>query len=290
MLGGATLRRSVGVLSFAALAVVALFAPGARSPVLAASYTYPCSDYGNYRTFIYRGDGLNDVPGIPDGVGHDYYGVIGDMTVNGPATCTNTVGPVISAILPANLEKAPYIVQLGIAVCYGSTSEKCGPETTGIPSDGQLHFVYICNDASGGDPCLADGWVGGPPEIHDRYRFRIEKSGSSWLYRLQNITEGWTSTKTIPRSSGFDFGNLAWWAAETYDRGSMLGAGQASASMIKMYWMQYHRTAISGWQVVTPGVQYHKYPAGWTWPSYWQQSVYDQNYVDDAQNIWTVQH
>jgi hypothetical protein len=106
---------------------------------------------------------------------------------------------------------------------------------------------------------LADTWVGGPPEIGDRYRFRIDKSGSSWLYTLTNVTEGWSSTKTIPRSSGFDFGNLAWWAAETYDRGSMLGAGQASASMINMYWMQYRRTALTGWQVVTPGVQYHKY-------------------------------
>ena len=217
------------------------------------------------------------------------------MTVNSPGTCTNTVGPVISAILPANLEKAPYIVQMGIAVCSGTTTTKCGPEssgdTGGIPSDGQLHFVYICNDASGGDPCLADGWVGGPPEIGDRYRFRIEKSGNSWLYTLTNVTEGWFSTKTIARSSSFDFGNLAWWAAETYDRGSMLGAGQASASMIKMYWMQYRRTALSGWQVVTPGLQYHKFaPASGPWPTYWKQSVYDQNYVDDAQNIWTTQH
>jgi hypothetical protein len=60
--------------------------------------------------------------------------------------------------------------------------------------------------------------------------------------------------------------------------------------MIKMYWMQYHRSAVSGWQVVTPATQYHQGPAGVAWPSYWHQSVYDQNYVKDAQNIWTTQH
>lgn len=282
------MRRIIAVLSCTAVVGVLLLGPGGSSVALAASYTYPCSDFGNYRTFIHRGDGLNGT--IPGGVGHDYYGVIGDMTVNSPATCTNTTGPVISAILPANLEKAPYIVQLGIAVCSGTSTLKCGTSTTGIPSDGNLHFVYICNDASGGQPCLADGWIGGPPELGDRYRFRIDKSGSNWLYTLQNVTEGWTSTKTIPRSASFDYGNVAWWAAETYDRGSMLGAGQASTSMIKMYWMQYHRSALSGWQVVTPGVQYHARPAGTTWPTYWKQSIYDQNYVDDAQNIWTITH
>ncbi len=288
------MRRTIGIVAMVGLSAMVLFVPGVKSPVRAAqAYAYPCTQdppTRNYKEFIHRGNGL--VPlGIP-GTGDDYIGVIGDMKANAPGTCTNVVGPTISAILPANLENGdPYIVQFGLAVCSGTSTLKCGlQDSTGVPSDGLLHFVYICDDDSGGVPCLADGWVGGAPEYHDRYRFRIEKSGSTWLYTLQNITEGWTSTKSIPRSSGFSQGNLVWWAAETYDQNSQLGTGQASASMMQVYWMQYYRTSLGAWYVAWPDQQYISYPAGYSWPSYWRGDVYNQNYTDDAQNIWTILH
>ncbi len=260
------------------LVVVALASAASPSPVRAAQYTYPCSDFDNYKLAVARSDFS------------DYTGVIGDMKAQGFGTCTNTVGPVISAILPANLQvdNTNYIVQIGTAVCSGTTANKCGAAATGVPSDGALHFVYICVDNSGGVPCLADGWVGGPPEIGDRYRFRIDKVGNTWKYSVQNITEGWTSTKTVPRSSAFTAGNTVWWAAEAYDRGSMLGGGQAAASMINMYWMQYLHAG--DWWVAWPNTQFVNMPPGVVWPAYWHGDEYNQNYTNDAQNIWTTQH
>jgi hypothetical protein len=279
------MRLLVAVLTLVAIVFAAMSVPGAPSPVLAAgSYVYPCSDYGNYKETIWRGAGL------PGGTGTDFTGVIGDITANSPGTCTNSVEPIISAILPANLQNDPYIIQSGLAVCTGPSGQKCGDTSTGIPTDGLLHFVYICSDASGGVPCLADGWVGHAPTYHDRYRFRIEKSGSSWLYTIQDVSIGWTKTKTIPRSSAFTQGNLVWWAAETYDLGSQLGTGQASASMMKMYWTQYFRTSLGSWYVAWPDTQYIDYPNWSSWPSYWLGSVYSQNYTNDAQNIWTILH
>ena len=263
------------------IVLAAVISTGTRSPVLAAgSYTYPCADYGsNYKMLIYRD-------------ASDFTGVIGDLKANSPDTCTSPVIPVISAILPANLQAPPYIVQAGLAVCRGPSGTSCGSGSVGspVPADGALHFVYICNDASGGDPCLADGWLGHTPTYHDRYRFRIEKSGSTWLYTIQDVSIGWTKTTAIPRSSAFTQGNRVWWAAETYDRNSQLGTGQASASMMQMYWMQYYRPSLGVWKVAWPNVQYIEKPSSVTWPNYWTGSVYNQNHTDDAQNIWTVLH
>ena len=276
------MRRQVLAL---AILLGVMYVPSAPSPVLASTaYTYPCSDYGNYKMFIWRGAALG-------GTGTDYTGVIGDMTANAPATCLYSTVPVDSFILPANLEGAyPYIVQSGFIVCSGPSGQYCGNSLTGIPTDGHLHFVYICDDATNGAPCLADSWVGHTPTYHDRYRFTIEESGTSWLYTIEDVTIGWTKTHTIPRSSSFGEGNLVWWAAETHDLNSQLGTGQASASMMNMYWMQYYRVSLGAWYVAWPDKQYVAYPTGSYWPTYWVGSVFSQNYTNDAQNIWTKLH
>ena len=61
---------------------------------------YPCSNYAtqNWKAIVTRGTG-------PGGTMTDLYGVIGDARVNGNGTCTGSVNPVISYVLPANMQQ-----------------------------------------------------------------------------------------------------------------------------------------------------------------------------------------
>jgi hypothetical protein len=261
--------------------------------VLAAdAYQGPCSTISaNYKAIVARGAGIGSGnPGYIAGA-TDIYGVIGDARVSTLGGCTGGVGPEIDAVLPANLQNGTFIVQFGWAICFGSSTLKCGASTTGLPSDSSLHFVYTCHD-NDQKPCIADSWTGGPPSVGTRYRFRIEKSGSSWLFTLTNNTTGTVHTHTIGRSTGFSTGNLTWYGAENYDSGSILGSKSASTDKIHMYWMQYHRTSVSGWQVAEPvttlGIIQSNQTS--TWPSWWLVDDYSQNYTNDAQDIWTILH
>jgi hypothetical protein len=269
--------------------------PGIRpSPVLAASaYVGPCETIqANYKSIVVRGSALGSkYPGYIAG-GTDIYGVIGDARVSSLQGCTGGVGPEVDAVLPANLQLAPYIVQFGWGVCFGSSTNKCGiQDSTGVPSDGSLHFIYTCRD-NNQEPCVADGWTGGPPSVGTRYRFRIDKSGSSWLFTLTNNTTGAVHTHTIGRSSAFSTGNLAWYGAENHNSGSILGSKDASSNKIHMYWMQYHRSSVSGWQVAEPVTTLDIIQSDQTstWPSWFLSDVYSQNYTNDAQDIWTKLH
>lgn len=292
-------RRLLGAALAVVLALAAASAPAAKpGTVLAASFQTPCSTLNpppNYKSIVVRGSGVNSsIPGYIAGA-TDLYGVIGDARVSTLGGCTGGVGPEIDAVLPANLQGATgtQIVQLGWAVCFGSSTNRCGPSTstTYLPSDGTLHFVYTCHD-NDEVACVADTWAG-TPVVGDRYRFRIEKSSSNWLFTLSNITTGSTpKTKTIVRSTGFNYGNLVWYGAENYDVGSILGSKSASTDKIHMYWMQYHRSSISGWQVAEPvtTVGFIQSNFNVSWPSWWWARDYSQNYTNDAQDIWTEAH
>lgn len=275
------------VVACAAMAASAL-APIGKPVALALSYTYPCNIFATHTQMavVARGAGAT----WQGGTGNDYKGIIGDARVSATLPCTGSADGRFSAVIPANLQAdQTRIVQLGWMVCDGSTADKCGHLALGVPSDGQLHFFYVCEDNSGGEICLADGWAGMPVPGH-RYRFRIEHSGSNWLYSLKDLTMG-TAAVTAAIDRTFEFGNLIWWGAETTNKASMMGSGQAGGSMLHMYWMQYLRQSIpAGWQVAEPTQTWYLSPPGIAWPTYWDSDNYSQNYVDDAQNIWTQSH
>ncbi|HEX5591002.1 MAG TPA: hypothetical protein VFX65_11990 [Candidatus Limnocylindrales bacterium] len=60
---------------------------------------------------------------------------------------------------------------------------------------------------------------------------------------------------------------------------------------MQMYWMQYSRVSVPAWTVAEPVLTLGYREAGSpAWPSYWVATQYDQNYTDDAQNIFTLLH
>ena len=71
-----------------------------------------------------------------------------------------------------------------------------------------------------------------------------------------------------------------------------MGSKSASTDKIHMYWMQYHRSSISGWQVAEPvtTVGFIQSNFNVSWPSWWWARDYSQNYTNDAQDIWTEAH
>lgn len=149
----------------AALALVAgLILP---VPTVLASYGHPCtvpsSDVS--QTAVVRGADLGFS-------GTDITGAIADITARNVIGCTSPSGSAWDdpAILPVNLQQSSTggIVQLGWIRCV-TPGFACG----NVPADGSAHFVYICDDLSGGLPCDAGSWAGTPLWGH-RYRFRVQ--------------------------------------------------------------------------------------------------------------------
>jgi len=270
-----------------ALALVVLGWP-VPVPKANAAYSSACTGPGNQvsQTAVVRGADLGFV-------GTDFRGAIGDAKVRNIVPCSGPSSTKwdIAAVLPANLQKSTVsgaIVQIGWMRCVRPSGSTC---PANIPADGNIHFVYICDDDSGGLPCLADSWAG-TPILGRRYRFRVEydQTGTNqWDYSIQDLTTGATKTKKI--TSTWHNADGAWWGAETHQIGSTMGPADTSANDIKMYWMQYRRNSVTGWQVVTHisaadqdiievGVQ----------PSWYSFSIFDQNYTKDGVNIFTVDH
>ena len=158
----------LGTLTLIGLAVAA---PPAL--VLAVAYTGPCGSDPllDYQNVVVRGAGLG-------GTGSDYLAVVGDAYVRTIATRSGPASGAITAVLPANLQVSStnHIVQLVYAQCTTGAGYTCGDATLPIPNDGQVHFIYICNDVSGGLPCDADHWAGSPV-LGDRYRFELHWHG-----------------------------------------------------------------------------------------------------------------
>ena len=271
------------------LTLIALAWTAPPALVLAVAYTGPCGSGPliDYQNIVVRGAGLG-------GTGSDYHAVIGDAYVRTIATCSGPASAAITAVLPANLQVSStnHIVQLGYAQCTTAAGYTCGDSAFPIPNDGQVHFVYICNDVSDGLPCNADHWAGSPV-LGDRYRFELQWTSAGCVYSIKNYSTGVTKSATVPED--WEFGDGAWWGGEAYDQDSMLGPTAAGVNALKLYWMQYLRTATgSSWQVAEP-VSLNEcadvlhYCTG-SWPSWFGGTVYSQNYTSDAVNIYTSAH
>jgi hypothetical protein len=257
-------------------------------PVTSAAYSAACTGPGNQisQTAVVRGQDLGFV-------GTDFRGAIGDAVVRNIVPCSGPTATKwdIAAVLPANLQSSTVtnaIVQIGWMRCIKPAGSTC---PTNIPADGNMHFVYICDDNSGGSPCLADGWAGTPVSGR-RYRFRVQynQTGTAdWDYSIQDLVTG--TVKKTKINSSWHNADGAWWGAETHQTGSTMGPANTSGNTIRMYWMQYLRASVSGWQVVTDistadediieaGVQ----------PSRYSYGIFSQNYTLDGVNIYTVDH
>jgi hypothetical protein len=225
-------------------------------------------------------------------VGTDLTGAIADVTMRniGPCGAPTSTKWDIPAILPANLQSSSTggIVQIGWMRCNRPAGSVC---PGGVPADGAMHFVYICDDLSGGLPCDAKPWAGTPVNGH-RYRFRVQynQTGTGhWDYSIKDYTTG--ITKSTKVTSHWHNADGAWWGGETHDTGSTMGSAHVPNNSIRMDWMQYFRTSVGTWQVVTDisaadediiedGVQ----------PWWYSYGIYSQNYTNDGVNIYTVDH
>jgi hypothetical protein len=250
-----------------------------------AAYRGNCAAYSLSQTAAVRGVGHGFTA-------NDITGVIGDAWVRALGPCLNPTGSEWDepAVLPANLQSLSNdsgIVQIGYLKCGRPSPQTCG----NIPNDGNMHFTYICDDVSGGAPCLADGWAT-TPVIGRRYRFRVQYNQlgtGKWDYSIQDLTTGTTYTHSV--TSHWHDGNVAWYGAESHDHGSNLGPNHISGMGINMYWMQYLRTSVGSWRVVTDLVQGDDFGEfGDPYPTWYTESVHDQNYTNDAAVIWTEDH
>ncbi len=273
-----------------------LWVPIPTPDTVQAAYTDACTTLKVSQTLAIRGFGhvFED---------DDIRGVIGDARVRNLNPCTSpTIGHFDGpAVLPANLQRpgtSGDLVQIGYVECGAPGSASCG----NVPADGDIHFMYVCDDLSGGTPCLADGWAG-TPVMGRRYRFRVQYNQfgtGKWDYSIQDLTTGDTKTKSV--TSHWHAGDLAWWGSESHDYGSTLGPKHLAGNGINMYWMQYYRSSVGNWMVVTDldrdddfvAISY-KFDAGGnrvplTQPFWYTRSIADQNYNNDEVQIWTEDH
>ena len=166
----------------------------------------------------------------------------------------------------------------------GSFSAAAAPEhLKGL----SVHFVYICADYSGGATCNADSWAGAPIVGH-RYRFKIVWHGGSWEYTIKDLTAGTQRSTSI--AAHFRYGNTVWWGGENKNSSSTFGPPSGATYDTNMYWMQYYDDAVAGWTVIDHNNAMTKSSSTYAWPSFWQDTIYSQNYPNDALNLYTVLH
>jgi hypothetical protein len=272
-------------------------------PSVFAAFSAPCSAPGAQgklisQTYVARGQFLGHT-------GTDITGALSDSAVRNIQPCSSPTSSKwdVAAVLPANLQSSADpsghdIVQIGWMRCIFPSSSPCND----VPADGNMHFVYICDDVSGGEPCLADGWMGATPVNGRRYRFRVQynQSGTGqWDYSIKDYTTGVTKTKKV--TSHWHNGDGAWWGAETHDTGSTMGSEHVTNNSLNNYWIEYYRTSVGAWTIVTdisaadndiiedafwsdppnnPGTQ----------PAWYSYGIYSQNYTNDAVNVYTLDH
>lgn len=257
---------------------------GAAPPdVLALQYHYDCTSYNLSHVAVVRGADLGFS-------GTDLTGAIGDAVVRNVLPCSDPLPTHDDEpfVLPANLQSSGNggIVQVGWVKCGDVPGGTCG---LNIPADGNLHFVYICNDLSGGQPCLADGWAG-TPILGRRYRFRVQynQTGTGkWNYSIKDLVTGVTKSTTI--TSNWHNADGAWYGAETHDVGSTMGPQDVYGD-IDMYYMQYLRTSIGQWTVVTDidnGIDLIRSSSP---PSWYKTTIGSYVYTDDQVDWYTVAH
>ena len=258
------------------------------------AYQHPCTS-GNQRSYsvVLRGADFGFT-------GSDHIGSIGDAVVRSQGPCTNGTSSNfdIPFVLPANLQSSTSlnrIVQIGYARCGKPAGQDCND----IPSDGKQHFIYVCDDNSGGVVCVADDWAGLPVN-NRRYRFRVQydQNGTGkWDYSIKDLVTGVTKSKSI--TSTWHNADGVWWGGENTDKGSVMASAHIGSNDIQMYWMQYLRASVGTWSVVTdisatsspPDFdEIATEPPGFTHPAWYSYGIFSQNYTLDGINIWSSDH
>ncbi len=260
------------------------------------AYTHPCTA-GNQVSFsfVVRGSHYGFA-------GSDHIGAIGDARIRTQGPCTNSTGTNydIPYVLPANLQSSTSssrIVQVGYARCGKPAGQLC----TGVPPGAQK-FIYVCNDSSRGAICDATDWAGNPV-LGRRYRFRVQYNQlgtGEWDYSIKDLVTGITKWKSI--ESTWQNADGVWWGGENTDEGSVMASAHVGGNDIEMYWMQYLRSSVGTWSVVTD-ISSTSSPRDYVQcqivgincvigaePSWNGFTIFSQNYTNDGIQIWSSDH
>ncbi len=252
------------------------------------AYQHPCTaGVQRSHSAVVRGADLGFV-------GSDHIGAIGDAVVRNQGPCTNSTGTNYDypLVLPANLQSSTSInriVQIGYVRCGKPSGQMCN----NVPADGKQHFIYICNDNSGGVFCDANPWAGAPVTGR-RYRFRVQYNQlgtGKWDYSIRDLVTGVTKTKSI--TSTWHNADGVWYGGENTDTGSVMASAHVGSNDIAMYWMQYLRSSVGTWSVVTD-ISATSNPPDFievgAQPSWYGYTVFSQNYTLDGIHIWSSDH
>ena len=223
--------------------------------------------------------------------GTDLIGAIGDAVVRtqGPCTGSTSSNYDYPMVWPANLQSYPNIVQIGYMKCGKPSGGTCND----VPADGAQHFMYACDDLSQGAICDASSWAGAPVTGR-RYRFRVQYNQlgtGKWDYSIKDLSTGVTKTKSVP--SHWHNADGAWYGGENTDTGSVMASAHVGNNDIEMYWMQYLRSSVGQWSVVTD-ISATQTPPDFveegTQASWYGFNIFSQNYTLDGVNVWSADH
>lgn len=234
--------------------------------------------------------------------GSDHIGAIGDAKVRTQGPCTNSTGTNfdIPFVLPANLQSSTSInriVQVGYARCGKPAGQLCNDVPTGAQK-----FIYVCNDNSGGVICDATAWAGNPV-VGRRYRFRVQYNQlgtAKWDYSIKDLVTGITKSKSI--TSTWHNADGVWYGGENTDNGSVMASAHVGGNDIEMYWMQYLRSSVGTWSVVTDISATSNPPdffecqvignvcVSGAEPSWYGFNIFSQNYTNDGIQVWSSDH
>lgn len=208
-----------------------------------------------------------------------FKGVIGDATAAPLTLCSGgdeRSGDFV-AILPANMQDANHIVQIGMAK-YRSSG---------------WHFYYSYDGS--GTPINGDGWFDGPPVMGHRYRFKINLYGSGnslVTFCIRDLTDNTAYLCRDGRPNPFGTSDKtatdAWWGVESNNwnnaMGPVLGDGY-----ISMRNMQYDPVGNTSWQITHPDTAEcfsQDAQANHSWKtSKWACYTEDYNYTDDQLQV-----
>jgi hypothetical protein len=212
-----------------------------HSPVLALSYYGDCDSAGGYTT----GRVFPRLARTRADIGNNLFkGSYGRTTIEDIRSCTgpntaSTVGK--SLVLPANLSASnDWLVQLG----YGRVDCPSGYSCS-LP-DNARSFVYTPSDTSFG--VLAPFPGAETPELNNTYSFKIESGATGyWLYTIRDLTDDqtWTTSRAQTFASGVS-SFYGFEVARYWDQ-----VGYRTDERAKVSYLQYRRSDLSAWQVLT---------------------------------------
>lgn len=171
---------------------------------------------------------------------------VGDMTYSEATTVIQAIrgcnsdpdGNESASVVAANLQSASCLLQIGYHA----------------DNDGIRKYFATVDDGSLGDGEVTDMSIGFAPVVNSTDWFRIYKSGTNWVLRVDSSAAGTYAYRTIPVShcvSSFDF---VWWGLENENNGDRLG-GHGSANEVKLTYLGYKSVQDSTlrWMYPNPG-------------------------------------